>query len=69
MNLAVHFIRKKSNLIPSYFSEPFLFILVGVVGGKENCGGGGRGRGNYSVFNNQENDFLYFIYVVTIISI
>jgi len=28
-----------------------------------------RQRGRWSVFNNRENDFPYFIYVVAIISI
>jgi len=37
MNLAVHFIRTRSNLNCS--SIPFyIMLLVGVVGGEENCG-------------------------------
>jgi len=46
-------------------------LLVGVVKGKKRIVGGGRGKsgGNRSVFNNQENSFPYFIYIVVIISI
>jgi len=63
MNLAVHFIRKKSNLIPSYFSEPFLFILVGVVGGKENCGGEGE-VGEIIQFSITERMIFYILFML-----
>ena len=37
---------------------------------KRQLGGwGGGGRGNWSVFNNRENGFLYFFYVIAIMSI
>ena len=45
-------------------------LLVGILEGKKRIVDGGEGeRWEKSVFNNRENGFPYFIYVVAIISI
>jgi len=66
MNLGVHFIRARSSLILSCSYGPFLLYYatekrreLWIRGGEE----------NWSVFNNWENGFPYFIYVIAIISI
>jgi len=81
VNFAVHFIRTRSSLILSCSSESFLlyYVLLYITTSfyilewwRESrelwVGGGRRNRGNRSVFNNRENNFPYFIYIVTIIS-
>ena len=48
----------------------YITLLVGVVKRKKIIvGGAGGGKGNWSAFNNRENGFPYFIYVVAVISI
>ncbi|KYM80079.1 hypothetical protein ALC53_09478 [Atta colombica] len=49
----------------------YITLLVGMVGRKKRIMGEERkkGRGNQSIFNNRENDFLYFIYIVATIFI
>jgi len=69
VNLAVHFIRARSL---NCSSGPFLFILYFEVNEKkeENCGWEGRGgRWEKSISLPGKWFFLYFIYVVAIISI
>ena len=76
LNLAVYFTRARSNLILIWSFGPFFYItlFIGMMREKEKRErkegwGEGKGGRNWSVFNNRENDFPYFIYVVAIISI
>ena len=47
----------------------YITLFVGAVGEKKRIVGEREGGRNWSIFNNRENDFPYFIYVVAIISI
>jgi len=64
VNLTIHFNRARSSL----FLRIASFYIMLLVGGRkeENCGWREGGRENRLVFNNRENVFPYFIYVVII---
>jgi len=69
--LCSHFIRARNSLILSCSSGRSFYItlLVGVVERGEEENVDGERWEKLLVFNNWENGFSYFIYIVTIISI